>query len=77
MWPRTLVLANANTCLPGTGSQCGDSVEILNVKYSLVAKLVSGLPGPVRMTCITLDTDQLRPPPGVGDVALEHCRSRR
>ena len=43
--------------------------ENLNVKYSLAAKLVSGLSGPARMTCMTIDADQLHPPPGDGPVA--------
>ena len=34
--------------------------ENLIVKYSLAAKLVSGLSGPARMTCMTMDADQLR-----------------
>ena len=44
--------------------------ENLNVKYSLTARLVSGLSGPARMTCMTMDADQLHPPPG------EPCWSR-
>ena len=43
--------------------------EDLNVKYSLAARLVSGLSGPARMTCISMDADQLHPPPGDGLVA--------
>ena len=43
--------------------------ENLNVKYSLAARLVSGLSGPARMTCMTMDADQLHPPPGDGPVA--------
>ena len=43
--------------------------ENLNVKYRLAAKLVSGLSGPARMTCMTMDADQLHPPPGDGPVA--------
>ena len=43
--------------------------ENLNVKYSLAARLVSGLSGPARMTCMTMDVDQLHPPPGDGPVA--------
>ena len=43
--------------------------ENLNVKYSLAAKLVSGLSSPARMTCMTMDADQLHPPPGDGPVA--------
>ena len=43
--------------------------ENLNVKCSLAARLVSGLSGPVRMTYMTMDADQLRPPPGDGLVA--------
>ena len=38
--------------------------ENLNVKYSLAARLVSGLSGPARMTCMTMDADQLHPSPG-------------
>ena len=43
--------------------------ENLNVKHSLAARLVSGLSGPARMTCMTMDADQLHPPPGDGPVA--------
>ena len=43
--------------------------ENLNVKYSLAARLVSGLSSPARMTCMTMDADQLHPPPGDGPVA--------
>ena len=40
--------------------------ENLNVKYSLAARLLSGMSGPARMTCMTMDADQLHPPPGDG-----------
>ena len=43
--------------------------ENLNVKYSLAARLVTGLSGPARMTCVTMDADQLHPPPDDGPVA--------
>ena len=43
--------------------------ENFNVKYSLAARLVSGLSGPARMTCVTMDADQLHPPSGNGPVA--------
>ena len=43
--------------------------ENLHVKYSLAARLVSGLSFPARLTCITMDADQLHPPPGDGPVA--------
>ena len=43
--------------------------ENLNVKHSLDARLVSGLSGPARMTCMTMDADQLHPPSGDGPVA--------
>ena len=43
--------------------------EKLNVKYSLAARLVSGLSGPARMTCMTMDAEQLHPTPGDGPVA--------
>ena len=43
--------------------------ENLNVKYSLAARLVSGLSGPARMRCMTMDADQLHPSPGDGPVA--------
>ena len=43
--------------------------ENLNVKYSLAARLVYGLSGPAQMTCMTVDADQLHPPPGDGPVA--------
>ena len=43
--------------------------ENLNVKYSLAARLVSGLSGPARMRCMTMDADQLHPPPGDGPAA--------
>ena len=43
--------------------------ENLNVKHSLAARLVSGLSGPARMTCMTMDADQLHPPPGDGPAA--------
>ena len=43
--------------------------ENLNVKYRLAARLVSGLSGPARMTCMTMDADQLHPPPGDDPVA--------
>ena len=33
-----------------------------NVKYSLAARLVSGLTGPARLTCMTMDAEQLHPP---------------
>ena len=48
--------------------------ENLNVKYSVAARLVSGLSGPARMTCMTMDADQLHPPPGDGPVATAHQR---
>ena len=35
--------------------------EILKVKYSLAARLVSGLSSPARMTCVAMDADQLHP----------------
>ena len=54
-----------------TRSECGDSVKTLNVKYSLASRLVSGLSGPARMTCMTTDADQLHPPPGDVLVSLE------
>ena len=80
VWQRKMALATADTYLPGTGtlpsgnhsvtrSECGDFGENLNVKYSLAARLVSGLSGPSRMTCMTMDADQLHPPPGDGPVA--------
>ena len=43
--------------------------ENLNVKCSLAARLVSGLSGPARMTCMIMDADQLHPPPGDGPEA--------
>ena len=43
--------------------------ENLNVKCSLAARIVPGLSGPARMTCMTMDADQLHPPPGNGLVA--------
>ena len=43
--------------------------ENLNVKYSLAARLVSGLSGSARMRCIPMDADQLHPPPGDGPAA--------
>ena len=43
--------------------------ENLKVKYSLAARNVSGLLGPARMTCMSMDADQLHPPPGGGLVA--------
>ena len=43
--------------------------EILIVKYSLAARLVSGLSGPARLTCMTIDVEQLHPPPGECPVA--------
>ena len=43
--------------------------ENLNVKYSLAAKLVSGLSVPARKTCMSMCADQLHPPPGNGHVA--------
>ena len=43
--------------------------ENLNVKYSLAARLVSGLSGPARMTCMTINADQLHPPTGEGPAA--------
>ena len=42
--------------------------ENLNVKYSLAARLVSGLSGPARLTCMTMDAEQLHPPHGEGPV---------
>ena len=41
----------------------------LNVKHSLAVRLVSGLSDPARMTCMTMDADQLHPPSGDGPVA--------
>ena len=35
----------------------------------LAARLVSGLSGPARLTCITMEADQLHPLPGDGPVA--------
>ena len=43
--------------------------ENSNVKYSLAARLVSGLSDSARMTCMTMDADQLHPPPGGGPLA--------
>ena len=43
--------------------------ENLNVKCSLAARLFSGLSGPARMTCMTMDADQLHRPTGDGPVA--------
>ena len=48
--------------------------ENLNVRYSLAARLVFGLSGPSRMTCVTMDADQLHPPPGDGPVGTAHER---
>ena len=36
--------------------------ENLNVKYSSAARLVSGLSGPARLTCMTINAEQLHPP---------------
>ena len=46
----------------------GENLSV-NVKYSLATRLVSGLSGLARMTCMTMDADQLHPPPGDGPVA--------
>ena len=43
--------------------------ENLNVRYSLAARLVSGLSRPARLTCMTMDAEELHPPPGEGPVA--------
>ena len=43
--------------------------EYLNVKYSLAARLVSGLSGPARLTCMTMDAERLHLPPGECPVA--------
>ena len=48
--------------------------ENLNVKYSFAARLVSGLSGQARMTCMTMDADQLHPPSGNGPVATADDR---
>ena len=43
--------------------------EIFNLKFCLAARLVSGLSGPARLTCMTMDAEQLVPPPNEGPVA--------
>ena len=61
MLPRTLALATADTYLPGTETvwRLGEN---LNVKHSLAARLVSGLTGRARLTCMPMDAEQLHPP---------------
>ena len=48
--------------------------ETLNVKYSLAARLVSGLSGPAQLTCMTMDAEQLHPPSGDAPVATTEKR---
>ena len=44
------------------------------MKYSLAARLVSGLSGLARLTCMTMDADQLHPLSGDGPVATADKR---
>ena len=77
VWQRKLALATADTYLPGTEKweSFRDEIRVwrlgenLNVKYSLAARLVSGLSRPARMACVTMDAEQLHPHPGNGPVA--------
>ena len=56
----------------GNPSVMGSECENLNVKYSLAARLVFGLSGPARLTCMTMDAEQLHPPPLEGPVATAY-----
>ena len=64
----TPTLATEDTYPPGTETvwRLGEN---LNVKYSLADRLVSGLTGSARSTCMTMDAEQLHPPPGEGPLA--------
>ena len=80
MRPWTPVLATPDTNLTWNGNAAKwesfrDEIRVwrlgenLNVKQSLVARLVSGLSGHARFTCMIMDAEQLHPPLGEGLIA--------
>ena len=69
VWPRKLARATADTYLPGTETLPSGNHSVMGYECGVAARLVSGLSGPARMTCMTMDADQLHPPSGDGPVA--------
>ena len=55
----------------------GDAAKWESVEYNLAARLVSGLSGPARMTCMTMGADQLHPPPGDGPMTTADERRNK